>query len=471
MSSDFTFENTDDPLATVRESVPAVPKVPNYTAQGIDIRFIDKYKLVTEAFQGSDGFCDGSYLLPHQREAFFRDRQVMSYYRNYMKPIVESIVNPVINGVTRKTSSDLYNEFLEDVDFKGNSINNNIIDVLTNSRIHGNTFVVMDNFSNQPTILKDAIASRTLPYIYIQPAYTVEKYSANKFGNLENISFFEYVTDPDTEKTIKIVTYWDSKNTIITKYDGSKKLSEEVKAHGFGVLPVIQVNSTIDKTIMPFPPFYDIAKLEYALYNKDSEIRDQERAQAFSVLYVQTDVPQQGISLGPHNVIIIPANEKITMPPGYISPDSSILTTLVANSKELVNAIYRAAQDQGTEVVQRETSGIAEGYKFVGTANQLKKSAEIAREYETKLVELFNTITNSNTVLELNYKREFYPAIGRGNIDDTLKLLQMDLSDDVKHEIKNVLIRDILSHLEPERLDELTVLEPEQDIKDDKLTS
>ena len=39
------------------------------------------------------------------------------------------------------------------------------------------------------------------------------------------------------------------------------------------------------------------------------------------------------------------------MPPGYVSPDSAILKTLVESSDVLVEAIYRAAQEQGTMAV------------------------------------------------------------------------------------------------------------------------
>lgn len=447
--SDNDFEPTSSSKS------PTTSKNPSYSNTGIDIRNINQYKLVTEAYEGSAGFCDGSYLLPHQREAFFRDRQILSYYRNYMRPIVESIAIPAVQGVRRTTDSELYDAFLANVDNKGNTITNHLIEVLINSRLHGNVFVVMDNFINQPLTLEDALATRNIPYVYTQPAYTVYDHKADSFGNLISISFFSDVKD-EKGQWVKIVTTWDDTTVKVEVIKNKKVLSSSSREHGYGIMPVLQVNSTIDKSILPFPPFYDITRLEYALYNKDSEIRDQERAQAFSVFYVQTDIPQNGIVLGPHNAIIIPANEKITMPPGFISPDSSILTTLVANSKELVEAIYRAAQEQGTVAVQKQTSGVAEGYKFVGTANQLKKSAEIAYDYELRLHDMFDAITNSTSDIEINYKKDFYPAINSQNIDNTIKLLSMELSDEIKQEIKSVLVRDILGHLDIERLDELT---------------
>jgi len=443
--SDLTFDDSTDKRL--------VPKTPTYQNTRIDIRNINKYKFVTEAFEGSGGFCDGSYLLPHAREAWYEERQAMSFYRNYIKPVGESIVYPAINNITRTSTSDIYNQFILDVDYKGNDINTHVMDVMLHSRLHGNVFVVMDNFANQPLDLSSAIEQRNIPYVYIQPAYTVDTYEADDFGNLVTITFYSYVKIDG--KTYKMTYKWDDNQLVITKYDGEKAIEVKPFPHNFGVLPVIQVNSTIQKEVMPFPPFYDIARLQYALYNKDSEVRDQERAQAFSILYVQTDTPQNGIALGPHNAIIIPANDKITMPPGYISPDSNILTILSNNSRVLIESIYEAAKDRGAVGVSEAKSGVAEAYRFIGTNNELQHTAAIAADYETKLVDMLSKISNTDITVEIRYPREFNPAINRSSIDDTLKLLNLDISDELKHEIKKALLSDVLSHLDKEKLEQL----------------
>ena len=442
----------------VTQTNQTVSRNPNYSSQRIDIRKINKYQFVTEAYEGSAGFCDGSYLLPHAREAWYQERQTMSYYRNYIRPITNAIVDPVFDSpVLRETDSELYKAFLQDVDVAGTNINDHVREVVRFSRLHGNCFVVMENFADQPDSMQEAINNRILPYVYIQPAYTVYDYTADQFGNLVTITFHHtesYVDKNDKKKTVVVYKTWTDMDLTIVKKDGNTVVSHEIIPHDLGILPVIQAPA-VGKEILPFAPFYDISRINYAIFNKDSEIRDQERAQAFSILYIQTDAPQNGIVLGPHNAIILPASDQINITPGFVSPDSSILKTLVENNKELVDAMFKAAQQQGVVAIKQATSGIAEAYRFTGTNAQLNKSATIATSYENDLVKLFNIRTNQNIEYTVRYSKEYSPAISAQNIDLIVKLLDMEINDAAKTEIRNVLIKEVLSHLDQEDIDKL----------------
>lgn len=435
-----------------------VTKNPDYSSQGIDVRRVNKYQFIWEAYQGSNGFCDGSYLMPHARESWFKERQAMAYYRNYTRPIADAIIDPVFNHkIVRETDDELYTAFLENVDSGGTDIESHLRAVTLLSRLHGNCFAVMENFTEQPASLEEAIATRTLPYLYIKPAYLVHSYNVDQFGNLLSITFSRVESMPDANgknRSVTIYEMWDEMNLRVVKKDGDKIVSDELFPHNLGVLPIIQAPS-VGKEVLPFPPFYDIAKINYSIFNKDSEIRDQERAQAFSIFYMQTDVPQNGIVLGPHNALILPASDQINITPGFVGPDSAILKTLVENNKELVDALFKAAQQQGVVAVRQQTSGVAEAYRFMGTNNQLRKTASIAEDYERKLVELFNIRTNRTAESSVTYTKEYSPAITADNVDMIMKVLAMEIPEPAKIEIRNTLVREVLNHLPQKEVAEL----------------
>jgi hypothetical protein len=422
----------------------------------LDIRTVNPYVFLSHAYNGSGGFLDGSYLMAYPRESFYTDRQKYSFYRNFIKAIINSMVEPVFSKpIVRTTTNDMFDSFLQNVDNKKTNMNKFTENVMIYSRLHGVIFVVMDNFSNELNTVssrQDAINGRYFPYIYLQPAYYVNNYKVDYFNNLIEITF--KTIDMIDGKKVDLYTTWDSLNTVREWKEGDKLIKTEANYHGLGVLPVIPVYSTNNDEILPLPPFYDIAKLNLAIYNKDSEIRDQERSQAFSIFYMQTDSNNNSITLGASNALIIPASSEITMPPNYVSPDTNILKTLMDNNKELINSIYEIASSQGVVGVQEAKSGIAASYKFISTKDQLERTCTIAKEYEMKVAEMFGKYTGELIDYVVTYPRKFDNII---SIDfATLKdMLAIETTTDIQTEIKKLMVSDILDNLPQERLNEL----------------
>ena len=78
-----------------------------------DINSVDPLKLCADAYSGMGGFKDGSYLVRHTREANFKQRQGYSYYINFFRPIVHSLVDPIFKrDPGRDGDVDVVNEFL-----------------------------------------------------------------------------------------------------------------------------------------------------------------------------------------------------------------------------------------------------------------------------------------------------------------------------------------------------------------------
>jgi len=426
---------------------------PKYSNKDIDPRNVNKYKFVSDFYNGTGGVFDGSYLKSYIRESFYENRQQQCSYRNFIKPIVRSTIDPVFaSTISRTTINPIHEDFLENVDNRNTNINQHIDSVLTNTRLHGVCFTVMDNFYDIPLSQQEVLETRRYPYVYIQTADTVYSYTTDDFNRLISISFYEYVKEDD--EWIKLVTTWDPIYTTRRWYDQDKVIRETQNPHNLGVLPVIATYLNPNSEILPHPPVYDMTKLAYTIFNKDSEIRDQERAQAFSIFYMQTDTENSNVTVGPRNAIIIPAGDDITITPGYVSPDSNILKTLMENNEKLVNSLYAIAQQNGIHAV-KETSGIAETYKFRSTNEQLKKTAKLAKEYEIKLANLFSQYINTEFDYEVSYPVTFDPYYASLSVDQLLKLLEVELSPEVTVEIKKLLVSKVFDSLDKDSLNEL----------------
>lgn len=422
----------------------------DYNNKGIDINSVNPYIFMSHSYHGTGGFKSGSYLVPHPREGYYNTRKSMSSYRNYVKPIINSMINPIFNTtITRESSNDMYTTFLTDVDNAGTSMSTNTKEVLTLARLHGVTFIVMDNFPEIPTIRKDAIDMRRMPFIYIQPAYLVSSYSQDEFGNLTSITFTH--EESRDNKTVYVDITWDDTSKTVVVRDGKKVLSTTKDFHGLGVIPVISVYATDTKEILPTPPFYDIAKTNYVIFNKDSEIRDQERSQAFSILYYQTDSNTNSMTVGPNNAIVLPAISDITITPGFVEPDPNILSMLVANNEKLVDSLYRIAESEGIIGVQKANSGIAASYSFISKRNLLDQSANIAVKYENDLAKLFSRYVSEDVDYTVNYSRKWEPTV-QTDFETLTKMLELDISDEAKTEIKKLMMNDIFSHLSDDEL-------------------
>ena len=85
----------------------------------------NKYKLLDDAYRASGIFETGDALIPHPRETAekYVRRKNMSYFINYVKPIVDAHINLIFkNEPVRQNTSSTYDLFLNDVDGNGTSL-------------------------------------------------------------------------------------------------------------------------------------------------------------------------------------------------------------------------------------------------------------------------------------------------------------------------------------------------------------
>ena len=132
---------------------------------------IHDYNFLNDAYYGRGGFRDGSYLVSHPREAAdkFLKRKELSYYLNYVAPVVNSHVNPVFRKEPERewSNNELFSAFIKDVDKASTKLSRFMKRAALMAKLQGVAFIVVDNESEQPQTLADAHAKRAFPYIYL----------------------------------------------------------------------------------------------------------------------------------------------------------------------------------------------------------------------------------------------------------------------------------------------------------------
>lgn len=440
---------------------------------------VNKYLFMNMCYYGNGYVRSGEFLIPFSRESDYLSRKKLAIYKNYIKPAIRAMVEPVFNEPASRmvtttegstVESNLFTKFLTDVDAAGTDMQSFSYNVLNVCRRHGVTFVVMDNFGSdqQPATIADAERLRIMPYIYLKQANEVEEVKTDAFGNLDYIIF----TDIDAEVNGKKEPRWRKWDTqsssVLSKSKQNKWEVISSSVHGLGIVPVIVLYSDNPETktdVLVDPPLYNSALINLAIYNQSAEIRDQERAQAFSIFYAQ-GLPEGDSVFGPKNFINL--STEVTMPPGYASPDFGIIAGLVANQEQLRKDLFMTLEQVGVVGVEGEQSGISKAFDFIGVEDTLKRTAYIATYLESKIADLFKMYTNEEFTYTVIYQNDFAPMGLDREIDRFDKIFKFPITGKFKSKLLEKVARLVFADEDQSVIDEIIedINEEEDDMEE-----
>lgn len=432
-------------------------------AAHIDVRTLNIYDFVMDSYTGRNGFRDGAYIIPHPKEAFYDTRRKSSFYKNYFKAVINAMVVPVFSqDIKRENTDAAVQAFIEDCDGAGTPLARMIELAITQARTCGVSFVVMDTYAAQPDTVADAVEQRRIPYIYTMLPQMVRQHTTIH-GKLVSIMFVDRVTrigDKD-EQTYR---RWDADKwqVVVEKNSGANLKPDYVVIeegyHGLGVLPVVAVpdfSNTAALDRFPDPPLYDLAGVNFSIYNRESEIRNMEQTQAFSTLCVQDNGGD--VVLGTNNYLSMPMDAKIA--PMYISPDSAHLVNLVNNCDKAREDLYRIAEQNGVVAVKSEASGVAKEWDFRAHEAVLRQTAQAAERVEYALVDLFGRYMGGKVVYKVTYPSEFAPNVSTNRIDLILRSMQEAPPSEVALALWKEYTKEFWRHDEERRDEVLEMLE------------
>lgn len=459
------YNTTDNDLSSYSVNYDEGPE-DRTTAKRIET--LDNHVFMDHAYNGTHGFRDGTYLVPHKREMYYITRRKTSFYRNFFKPIVRAMLDPVfgedIERVVTANGSDasndpnlMFNVFIEDCDNSGNSLHSFTHTTVEDAIVKGVSFVVMDNFSEEEQrdlSAQDAIDERIMPYVYMRKISDVLSYKTDRFGKLESITFHDVADENDyirpidsTNKTQKPARFrrFDENTVVVLEeskgQDGKMVLVPvETYEHNLGevpVYPVITTNKEEPGNLRVDPPLYDLAKMNWAVFNKDSEIRELERNTMFPIFYIFTD-DLKSITLGTSNVLQVPT--QATKEPGFAAPPAEIVEALDKNRQELVSDLYRIAQQNGVTGVT-EQSGVAKQWDFAAHEEVLRKISQTAADLELWVADMFKKYTEEEFEYSPQYPYDFAPNDSQGELDKIDQVIDMNPGVTATKELKKDAVR------------------------------
>ena len=362
------------------------------------------------------------YLFPFERETDYDQRKLMSYYTNFMLPMLRSLVIPLFGqDITRTYNNIDYESFLLNVDGKDSSIEEFLIKVLINYKAQGAGYIIFEypEYSNEP--------------------YLVYKNQTELFGyeiidnQIEAIEFINGYTK-DNKRIILGYTNYE----VYEYVEGDEKNKRTLQQLDF--MPIIFLNPDIAVS----SPFYDIAKICINIYNLDSEQRDQERTSAFSILEIPNDNPDENVLMKKDSIIYIPTDA--SRGSAYISPDAAILKTLRESSESLIERLWKLASNNGV-LVNKTSSNSGESYKmeFLGANVELTNLARFVEDIEKAIAEMYMLMKGISFTFDVQYTKTFAMPVSevQNQIDmlKSAKELGISFTEEELIALKNNILR------------------------------
>lgn len=401
-------------------NLPIVAQDSDYTSiqQAGDTCFMD------EAYAGTGGFKNGRYIIPFNSEVLtmYERRKQLAMYKNFVNPIVRCTIDPVFNteikreilvGGQVKDDGLMANEFLKNATGSGKSLQAFIDRVITKGDLHGAAFAVVDNVpkAEQPKSVADAIRDRKFPFVYLRSVDQVDACERDKMLRLKWIRFKEKSEKDDKGKEQDRFLYYDAVNIIKQAKEKDQYIDLEVIPHGLGEIPVVvdyfeDQESTSDDCIEIQPPFYDIAKINFVIFNRDSVIIDQERKQGKGMLYVHESAPGN-LQYGANNYISVETNAPS---PGVVSFPPELLRALVENNDKTRDDMFMIAGQMGINIrTAQAKSADAHAWEFRSEEKNLKRTARRAQELEENIMRIFGKFANEQFEYHVEYPENFRP--------------------------------------------------------------
>ena len=429
---------------------------------------VEDYTLLHDSYTGEGGFSDGSYIVAHVRESDdkYKERKKLSFYLNYIQPVVDSHVNPVFSDEPSREYVDkdgLFEQFIADADSNGNSLNRVMKSYAKPAKLKACVLVVVDNYNSMPTDLKSAKDNRILPYTFkVDPELIIPgECEVDERKKLVKVVYYEddYITAKGTK--LKQKREWTT--TYTAQYRQIEESQTEVKyvevsrsEYDHGVLPCFFFygENNLDPTIMPSSQFLQPAKVGSAIFNLCSEVREIQRKQTFSILTKPGEAPQEGETVGVSNVMYYA--EDATNTPAFIAPPEGPANSLSQNIKDLIAEIYRMSCVSYTQqYASGNQSGESKRWTFHITRQVLEDFAVSCEQCEMKIAKIFGAWINHDLQAKITYSRKYGADDIDADIERTDIVLKMPLTEKTKGEAQKKFIRSYFADQDMELIESL----------------
>jgi hypothetical protein len=422
----------------------------------------EHWKKLIDAYEGTGGFRDGSYLYRHDRESDtkFINRCRMAKYFNFAEVIVDTFRDSCLRERPIRAVEDKnLQNILKDVDLLARDWDSFIRDQLTLSLVYGFSDVLVEMPSFDPNLIRsraDAENQNIRPYLISLHPLDIVNWDYDRYG-LKSVVIRETTRKNtqsgeagDTETEIGTnFRHYDRERWILSDADGAEIVSGE---HNLGIVPIVRLfyrksltNNFLGRSILPDPAVF----IDY--YNLDSEKREIFRQQTFSLLLISLgenssrDDIQNLILSGTNNALALPYGAKAE----FISPDPEQARLIIEEQKQIIRTIFRLKHLKYDTDSGAEKSGEAFKWDYKDMHEILAGIAKNLETFEYQVVRLISLWTRNSEMasrFSVSYRREFNVYSLSETLETAAKLFELNLGTELKNTFsKRILLPKLLS--------------------------
>lgn len=417
-------------------------------------------QFLLDAYSGQGGFADGSYLVAHPREATdkLNRRQELAVYPNFTRKIVDVMMGFLWRQAPNREVDDLYNQFAENADNAGGKLDAVLFVYQRLAMILGTVYVIVD----KPKTQGETRADQSMPYLALRLKSQLVAETKDAAGVWESVTFAEALDGAMVYRTF-MLTGW----RLSKEKDGSGII--EQGKYSIGRVPVVRLH--IAKPLNPTDSasqswVYDLAGLNWDLYNQRSELRELFRAQTFAILALPvTDSSEReklkDMTIGTDNALTY--NPAGGGEPKYIAPPPDPVSLYMQQIAATIADIYRVANLEFVGGVQQ--SGVALSFHFQEANSGLRGMAEMCEAGEREIAQLVYLWQGREFAGSIAYANDFNITDLQTAINTAMDSVTLGMGAEFDKAVKKRLAKQILGNdVAPETL---TAIDNEIDAQGD----
>lgn len=373
--------------------------------------FAPDWRVYAIAYEGGSSICTEEFVYKHQREndLDYADRLRRLHYHNYCDVLVDFFINFIYAETIQRsggTNDAWYQQFIDDVDLKGNDITTFMKMWERDREVYGMAFVLIDEPAitpDRPIITKaDEAAFNIRPYWVLLKPDEITDWQRNDFDTLTYVKRrqldTQILSDKRKHRLEKYTEFYPDEIVVttvdVTDQEKLKIISKTVTHSTLGYIPI---HCEVFKTSMQYPGMgnsflRDLARNNIEILNLTSVDQEFLYRQCFNVLAKETDssVPTFGEDdsvLSTTNVIEVPKGAAM---PTYISPPADPARYISEKIAKITNEMFRrASQDTLNELFNGEgKSGFSQAQSFSKSVPFIATRADICEKAENALISL-----------------------------------------------------------------------------------
>jgi len=399
-------------------------------------------QFLLDSYSGLGGYALGYYLIPHAREDDddFIKRKNLAVYPNYARKIVNTFMGFLWKRPPTREVDGLYTKFMANADGLGSKLDTVLSTYQRIAMILGTVYVIID----KPATAAKTRADESLPYLTMRLKSQLVHEEKDGMGRWTKVVFSELVNTKTLYRTFTTTTW-------TTSHDLAGLEPIESGLHTLGRVPVVRLH--IAKPLNPTDSasqsfFYDLAQLNWELFNVRSELREQERQQAFAVLtFPVVDEKErerlQTLTMGTKNGLTY--NPAGGGKPEFIAPPPDPMTHFMVRMAAIIEDIYSVANLEFVGSAMK-ASGEALSFHFMEANSSLGGMAEMCEMAEVEIAQLVYAWQNETFMGNISYPSDFNLADVMKAIGIAMDSVTLGMGAEFDKAVKKLLAKQVLGN-------------------------